>query len=110
MQPACDMGIYTEVHIKCVLPSARRDGLVSTAAASGWHPSRNPFAVLADESVVQFVNRRFYGAVRVEEVDAAVDALVPLLTPIATIVEIKYEVAIYDTNELHDRWWMATSR
>lgn len=104
--PACAAGIYTEVHIKCVIPPGERDALVAVSAAAGWHPSRNPFAVRPDGQLVQFVNRRFYGAVRMAEVDAVVDELVPRLVSLAVIEELKYEVAVYDTNEHHDRWWM----
>ncbi len=31
----------------------------------------------------------------------------PQLIGLARIEELKYEVAVYDTNEEHDRWWMA---
>ena len=105
--PACRSGIYTEVHVRCVVPVDRRDALVAAAAAAGWHPSRNPFAERDDRQLVQFVNHRFYGAIGLPEVDAAVDAVVPRLLPVAAIDEIKYEVAVYDTHEQHDRWWMA---
>lgn len=105
--PACDEGIYTEVHIKCVLDKAQRDALVTVSAAAGWHPSRNPFAERADGQLVQFVNRRFYGSARLAAIDAVVDAIVPQLTGLARIEELKYEVAVYDTNEQRDRWWMA---
>lgn len=104
--PACAEGIYTEVHIKCVLPKLQREALVSTAASAGWHPSRNPFAQRLDDQIVQFVNRRFYGSVRLAYVDTVVDQIVPALVPLAHIEEIKYEVAVYDTNERQDRWWM----
>jgi hypothetical protein len=106
-EPATTSGIYTEVHIKCIVSEAARSELVSTASGAGWHPSRNPFATRADGEVVQFVNRRFYGSVRLPDVDAAVDRFVPLVTPIALIDEIKYEVAVFDTNEKQDAWWMA---
>lgn len=105
--PACRDGIYTEVHVKCVLPKTARDALTAAAAKAGWHPSRNPFAERADGRLVQFVNRRFYGGIRMEDVDTAVDALIPLLVGLAEVDEIKYEVAVYDTNDAHDRWWMA---
>jgi hypothetical protein len=45
--------------------------------------------------------------VRLSDIDSAVDRFVPLVTPIATIDEIKYEVAVFDTNENQDAWWMA---
>ena len=93
------------MHIKCVVGSDARAALVSLAAASGWHPSRNPFAALQDDRIVQFVNRRFYGAARLEAIDAAVDELVPKLLGVASIAEIKYEVAVYDSNAGQDRWW-----
>jgi hypothetical protein len=102
---AVAVGIYTEVHIKCVVPSASRDALVATAAAAGWHPSRNPFASLEDEQIVQFVNHRFYGATQLNSVDAAVDEIIPTLLAYASIIEIKYEVAVYDSNDDQDRWW-----
>jgi ADP-ribose pyrophosphatase YjhB (NUDIX family) len=98
-------GLYTEVHIKCVVEPASRDELLATAAEAGWHPSRNPFAALRDEQLVQFVNRRFYGAAQLQEVDQAVDDVVPKLLACASIIEIKYEVAVYDSNDEHDRWW-----
>jgi hypothetical protein len=104
--PACGEGIYTEVHVKCVVARPERDALMSLAAAAGWHPSRNPFAERPDDQLVQFVNRRFYGAVRIHDVDTAVDQLVPALVAVAEIEEIKYEVAVYDTNERQDRWWL----
>jgi len=109
-EPACATGIYTEVHVKCVLAADAREALVATAAAHGWHPSRNPFAMLADGQLVQFVNRRYYGGAKLEEIDMAVDAIVPQLLPLAAIGEIKYEVAVYDTNEQHDRWWVADGK
>lgn len=105
--PAAAEGIYTEVHVKCVLDAARRDALVTLSAEAGWHPSRNPFAERTDGQLVQFVNRRFYGAARMAEIDAVVDAIVPQLIDLARVEEVKYEVAVYDTNEQHDRWWMA---
>lgn len=98
-------GIYTEVHIKCVVEPDARDALVSDAAASGWHPSRNVFASLADGRYVQFVNRRFYEVAGLAEVDAAVDALVPQLLTRSSIADLKYEVAVYDTNDAQDAWW-----
>ncbi len=105
--PACSDGIYTEVHIKCVVAKTQREQLLTTAAAAGWHPSRNPFAERPDDQFVQFVNRRFYGSVRLADIDAVVDQIVPTLVPLAQLEEIKYEVAVYDTNERQDRWWMA---
>jgi 8-oxo-dGTP diphosphatase len=106
-EPACSEGIYTEVHIKCVLARSQRDALVDTAASAGWHPSRNPFAERPDDQLVQFVNRRFYGSVRLNDIDTIVDQIVPALVRLAQIEEIKYEVAVYDTNERQDQWWMA---
>jgi len=105
-EPACNGGIYTEVHIKCVAAKPERDQLVTTVAAAGWHPSRNPFAERSDGRLVQFVNRRFYGAVRLIDVDTVVDEIVPTILAVAEIEEIKYEVAVYDSNERQDRWWM----
>jgi ADP-ribose pyrophosphatase YjhB (NUDIX family) len=104
--PACSAGIYTEVHIKCVLLEAGRDLVVATASALQWHPSRNVLATHPDGQIVQFVNRRFYGSMHMADIDAEVDAVVTQLLAIATIEEIKYEIAVYDTNERQDRWWM----
>ncbi len=101
---AVAQGIYTEVHIRCVVDEGERAALVAAAAAAGWHPSRNAFAQVA-EGLVQFVNRRFYGVTRLAEVDQAVDALVPQLLAVARLVEIKYEVAVYDSNGAQDAWW-----
>lgn len=105
--PACSDGIYTEVHIKCVVVKSNRDALIAAAASAGWHPSRNPFAERTDDHIVQFVNRRFYGSVRLSDIDTVVDRIVPTIVPLAQIEELKYEVAVYDTNERQDRWWMA---
>lgn len=100
--------VYTEVHIKCVLSAEERDDLVRVAASSGWHPSRNPFAKRDDGKLVQFVNRRFYDrGLTLAQIDAAVDAVVPKLLERCEIEEIKYETAVYDSNDNHDHWWMA---
>lgn len=99
--------IYTEIHVKCLLPGARRGELCQVASRLGWHPSRNPFALREDGQLVQFVNRRFYGDTRLVDLDAAVDALMGPITTIVEVLEIKYETAVYDTNDQHDRWWMA---
>lgn len=102
---ACLAGTYTEVHVKCVVPNENYDLLKVTAAEAGWHPSRNPFEVLSSTTAVQFVNRRFYGSQTLSDIDAAVDSLLPLLEPLCGIAEVKYEVAVYDSNDEHDKWW-----
>ncbi|MBP9205704.1 MAG: NUDIX hydrolase [Kofleriaceae bacterium] len=107
-EPACRAGLYTEVHVKCVVPRVSREALTTAAAAAGWHPSRNPFAQRADDQVVQFINRRFYGVVTLAEVDAEVDQLVPAVMSLASVEEVKYEVAVYDSHDEHDRWWAAS--
>lgn len=98
---------YTEIHVKCVLPPDLRDPLIQMAKGLGWHPSRNPFAKRDDGQLVQFVNRRFYGCVTLDQIDMAVDELVALLQAPIDIAEVKYETAIYDSNDDVDRWWMA---
>ena len=45
---------------------------------------------------------------RLPEIDAVVDEIVPRLVSLAVIEELKYEVAVYDSNERHDRWWMTS--
>jgi hypothetical protein len=98
--------IYTEIHIKCVVSPEQRDELTRVAARMCWHPSRNPFATREDGLLVQFVNRRFYGEITMTRVDEFVDTLIPFLLPVAAVEEIKYESAVYDSNEEHDQWWM----
>ena len=105
-EPACLGGIYTEVHVKCVVDEDRRSSLLESARAADWHPSRNPFAKREDARLVQFVNRRFYGATPLAEIDAAVDAIVPHIAELADIEEIKFETTVYDDNDIHDKWWM----
>lgn len=104
---ACAAGIYTEIHIKCLVAEDFRKSLLQLATDAGWHPSRNPYATSPDGRLVQFVNRRFYGDVTLSSVDAEVDRVVPSLLVLADIEEIKYETAVFDTNEEHDKWWMA---
>jgi ADP-ribose pyrophosphatase YjhB (NUDIX family) len=99
--------LYTEIHVKCLLDEGQRAELCRVAAKEGWHPSRNPFAVRDGGQLVQFVNRRFYGETRLAEIDAAVDRLLAAILPHAEVLEIKYETAVYDSNDAHDRWWMA---
>ena len=79
---------------------------MSAASAVGWHPSRNPFAKSEGDQVVQFVNRRFYGLTTLAEIDREVDGILPIVTTYAELVEVKYETAVYDSNEKHDGWWM----
>lgn len=104
--------IYTELHVKCAVLADHRDRLVGIAAEMGWHPSRNPFATREDGRLVQFVNRRFYvgdAPLRLAELDVSVETLVGGLlanVPDLWIEEAKYESAVYDSNEDHDRWWM----
>lgn len=98
--------IYTEVHVKCVVDSDVRDVLMSAASAVGWHPSRNPFAKSEGDQVVQFVNRRFYGLTTLADIDREVDKILPVVTTYAGLEEIKYETAVFDSNEKHDGWWM----
>lgn len=35
-----------------------------------------------------------------------VDRIFPVVTTYAELVEIKYETAVFDSNENHDGWWM----
>ena len=101
--------LYTEVHLKCDVALDRLSELTSGSSVVGWHPSRNPFAPSVEGRVIQFVNRRFYGQTTLTELDAAVDGVTPFVTSLATLVEAKYETAVYDSNELRDRWWMEKS-
>ena len=98
--------IYTEIHVKCDVETTVRDVLMSVASGRGWHPSRNPFAKSEGDRVIQFINRRFYGLTSITEIDDAVDAITRDVSPYAAIQEIKYETAVFDSNDLHDRWWM----
>ncbi len=106
---AIDIGTYTEVHVKCLVQPKDRDALLHKARALNWHPSRNPYAKSPDGRLVQFVNRRFYKDVpcTLTDIDAAVDALVPAVQELCEVEEIKYETAVFDTNDAHDRWWVA---
>lgn len=98
--------IYTEIHVKCDVETTVREVLMSSASAAGWHPSRNPYAKSEGDRVIQFINRRFYGLTSITEIDAAVDAITAIASTYATVLEIKYETAVYDSNDNHDRWWM----
>ena len=98
--------IYTETHVKCLVSKEGLAELVDVSAKNNWHPSKNPFAVRDDGKIVQFVNRRFYGNNSLHDIDKAVDELISKIGSLSVILEIKYESAIYDTNEEHDRWWM----
>ncbi len=102
--------IYTEIHIKCIVSDSYLPHLISCASAEGWHPSRNPYAKQGEGMVVQFVNRRFYGTTTLPIIDAAVDTIVSRIINLCTIEEIKYESAVYDSNEEHDRWWMKSEK
>lgn len=105
--------LYTEIHVKCAVTEGDRPRLLATAADMGWHPSRNPFATREDGRLVQFVNRRFYvngTPLRLVDIDASVDAVVAGMlaaVPDLWVEECKYESAIFDSNDAHDRWWMA---
>lgn len=104
---ALDGNEYTEVHIKCVHQRGFRDQLIGLAAQSGWHPSRNPYDVREDGLFVQFINKRFYeDRLRLADIDASVDAIVPGISELAHIERIAYETAVYDSASAHDRWWM----
>lgn len=102
--------VYTEIHVKCIVTPERLGMVVRNGAAAGWHPSKNPFATRADGQFVQFVNRRFYTTpgtpLDMSLIDAEVAKLVLLIEHVASIDEIKYESAIYDSNDALDRWWM----
>lgn len=98
--------IYTEVHVKCVLAESDRGKLITVASNAGWHPSRNPFSKSDDGKITQFVNRRFYGKSNLVDIDLIVDSIVKEISCIAEIKEIKYESAIFDSNEALDAWWM----
>ena len=122
---------YTEVHIKTIIPHKQekvddllgslmdegpkvdhelRSQVMTLAGERGWHPSRNPFDNNA-KGLTQFVNRRFYvedGPFTWETVDRQIDEVVRAIRGKGVQVkEIKYETAIYDSNDDVDRWWMA---
>lgn len=103
---ACLQGIYTEVHVKCVVVAHERDHLMARAREFGWHPSHNPLSIRDDEKLIQFVNMRFYGSATMDAIDKEVDRLIPTLLQMAEIEEIKYETAVFDSNEDVDKWWM----
>lgn len=97
--------LYTEVHIKCVVAQESLAELVETATKNNWRPSSNPYAKRDDGSVVQFVNRRFYGAQSLQTVDDETDRISRVVSEVATLDEIKYESAVMDTADNHDKWW-----
>ena len=98
--------LYTEIHVKCDVEADVREVLMSAAASVGWHPSRNPFAKSENGRVIQFINRRFYGSTTITELDTAVDTITAIASTYAAVLEVKYETAVYDSNDTHDRWWM----
>lgn len=102
---ACRTASYAEVHIKCLLYTEIAGALVAVAKTRGWHPSLNPFAKLDDGRLVQFVNRRFYGE-GFDFINQQADAMVRKLEELAQVQEVKYEAAIFDTNEAVDAWWL----
>jgi 8-oxo-dGTP pyrophosphatase MutT (NUDIX family) len=98
--------IYTELHIKCVIDEANSDNLIELSKKANWHPSRNPFSTRDDGKLVRFVNKRLYGGRFLFEIDREVDNIIPIISDVCDIEEIKYETAIYDSNEDLDKWWM----
>lgn len=77
-------GAYTEVHIK--MRGVRKD-------YPGWSYSTNALAKPNE----YFLTRRFHAS---ENMHVAVD-----LIPERQMVEVKYEVALLDTNPELDNWW-----
>jgi hypothetical protein len=100
--------IYTEVHVKCVLAANLIKSLVGFAKPLCWHPSRNSLGKTEDGRLIHFVNRRFYSKpLTLGTLDMAVQELIGDFPAGIEIREIKYESTVFDTNELHDKWWMA---
>ena len=105
---------YVEVHVKCIVPDgAALTALAGLAMEYDWRLSSNPFETRDDGSIVQFVNRRFFGADKaLEVVHATVDSFVPFVhhtLPTARLVEVKHEVAVFDDQGQHDAWWAGSS-
>lgn len=102
---------YTEIHIKIGLTESCRNAVLQQAREFGWHPSRNLFSVSSEGQCTQFINRRYYVSdvetTSWEKIDSDIDTLIQSLIPLEVEVkEIKYETAIYDSNEDLDRWWV----
>jgi hypothetical protein len=95
--------LYTEVHIKIKVAKVARDKICAIAALHHWHPSTNPINI-EEETVTQFLNRRYYKITDLEKVIVNNHDLLSLLD--VEIIETKIETARYDTNDQRDRWWM----
>lgn len=98
--------IYTEIHIKCIIEFDLNENLINVSKEKNWHPSSNPFSKREDGRLIQFINKRIYGETNLFKVDLEVDKIVPVISSLCDIDEIKYETAIYDSNEDLDKWWI----
>ena len=97
---------YREVHFKCIMPVADRDVILATVRSSNdtLVPSSNPYENLGDGNVTQFINKRFYIG-SVEEADTESDEIASMLGTLCSVIEVKRESVVYDSNLSHDRWW-----
>lgn len=105
--------LYTEVHIKCNIAEKELPDLLWMARQQSWVPSKNPLS-RSENGVVQFVNRRFYSHTgsnpTLRSIDTEVDSLIYAFsvcgnTPSLQILDVRYESAVYDSNESMDSWW-----
>jgi hypothetical protein len=103
VQESIETSIYTEVHIKTQMQKKDRDQMCALAAQHHWHPSTNPVNIEGD-TVTQFLNRRYYGSVDLDEVMKNNQDIILLLD--VRVLETKIETARYDTNDARDKWWM----
>lgn len=101
---------YVEVHVKCDISTDDRQELMEKSRDLGWHPSRNIYDRPARGTVTQFVNRRWYletASKKISHIRQETCRLVSSLSsPKVRVKDVKYEAALFDTNEDLDRWWM----
>lgn len=101
---------YIEIHIKCLLREDLLPGVKECAENLGWYPSRNVFAVNKnDGTVVQFLNKRYYKPESVDQVRREYRDFISNIQDhpgFGVIKEVKFESAVYDSNDTVDKWWM----
>lgn len=105
IQLSLEKSSYVEVHIKVEIASDKNDALKAAMSERGWHPSRNPRDKMG-ETVLQFINRRFYDETNYQRVEDEVKNALDFINMFAKVRNVSIETAIYDSNDELDRWWM----
>ena len=99
LAPAHDT--YREAHVKIQVPTG-----VLLQTVPDYVMSSNPM-VSYPEYKVLFLNARYYEGTT-EEVDRHVDysvAMIKQANPQCTVMEVKKETTVFDTNHNLDKWW-----